>query len=65
MKSVEKTIRLAPFDDSYKEYLRKCEDSDINCLEGAIRSGKTIVNLVDLDNIRTIDDVDTLKHILI
>lgn len=46
MKSVEKTIRLAPFDDSYKEYLRKCEDSDINCLEGAIRSGKTIVNLV-------------------
>lgn len=28
-------------------------------------STKTIVNLVDLDNIRTIDDVDTLKHILI
>lgn len=46
MNKLEKSIRLAPFKDKYKTYLKRCETSKINVLEGAIRSGKTIVNLV-------------------
>lgn len=46
MNNKAKTIRLAPFGDKYKEYIKKSETSEINCLEGAIRSGKTIVNLI-------------------
>lgn len=45
-KNTVKSIRLAPFSNKYKEYVRDCETSEINCLEGAIRSGKTIVNLI-------------------
>lgn len=46
MRNVRKTIRLAPFSNKYVEYVRKSEQCYINVLEGAIRSGKTIVNLV-------------------
>jgi hypothetical protein len=42
----QKSIRIAPFKDKYLDYLNKCESYEINCLEGAIRSGKTIVNLI-------------------
>ena len=46
MNKVRKSIRLAPFKPKYVEYLKKSNTCSINCLEGAIRSGKTIVNLV-------------------
>ena len=46
MRNKAKTIRLAPFSNKYQEYLRRSDESEINCLEGAIRSGKTIVNLI-------------------
>lgn len=45
-KNTVKSIRLAPFSNKYVGYLKSCEYSEINCLEGAIRSGKTIVNLI-------------------
>lgn len=57
MNKVQKTIRLAPFKDKYREYLIKSQTCYINVLEGAIRSGKTIVNLIGfsryLDNHKT------------
>lgn len=46
MNNKAKTIRLAPFSSKYQEYVKKAETCEINCLEGAIRSGKTIVNLI-------------------
>ena len=46
MNKVKKSIRLAPFKPQYVEYIKKSDTSFINVLEGAIRSGKTIVNLI-------------------
>jgi hypothetical protein len=39
------TIRLAPFSEKYISYFEKSKTASINVLEGAIRSGKTILNI--------------------
>lgn len=38
-------IRLAPFSQKYIDYFERSKTSRINVLEGAIRSGKTILNI--------------------
>lgn len=44
------SIRLAPFSNKYVEYFEKSKTARINCLEGAIRSGKTILNICAFTN---------------
>lgn len=44
------TIRLAPFSDKYKQYFERSKTARINVLEGAIRSGKTILNICAFSN---------------
>lgn len=45
MARVKHSIRLAPFSPKYIEYFEKSKTARINVLEGAIRSGKTILNI--------------------
>lgn len=40
-----RSIRLAPFSQKYIDYYERTKTSRINVLEGAIRSGKTILNI--------------------
>lgn len=51
------TIKLAPFSEKYINYFQRSKIARINCLEGAIRSGKTILNICAfsdyLDNHKT------------
>lgn len=42
----KKTINLAPFSVKYIEYFKRSKTSRINVLEGSVRSGKTILNIM-------------------
>lgn len=44
------TIFLAPFSDKYVKYYNDCLTHRVNCLEGSIRSGKTIINIMAFAN---------------
>ena len=41
-----KTISFKPFSSAHKDYIRKCRDCTFNFAEGAVRSGKTISNII-------------------
>lgn len=45
MKKKVQSIRLAPFSKKYRGYYEKTKTCRINCLEGSVRSGKTILNI--------------------
>lgn len=38
-------ITIKPFSDKYREYFYRCFNNTINCLEGAYRAGKTVINI--------------------
>lgn len=40
------TIKFKPFSKAHKEYIGKCADFTFNFAEGAVRSGKTIANVL-------------------
>ena len=50
MSNMVQTIRLAPFSPKYVEYFNRSKTARINVLEGAIRSGKTILNICAFTN---------------
>lgn len=39
------SIRLAPFSEKYIGYFERSKHCRVNCLEGSVRSGKTILNI--------------------
>lgn len=39
-------MQLAPFSERQKEYIRGCQDAVFNIAEGAVRSGKTVCNVI-------------------
>ena len=41
-----KTIQFKPFSAVHKDYIHKCRDHTFNFAEGAVRSGKTIANVL-------------------
>lgn len=46
MKSkLKETIEVVPFNSRYQAYFQLCKYNAINCLEGAYRAGKTLVNI--------------------
>ena len=38
-------ITIKPFSKKYREYFYRCFNNTINCLEGAYRAGKTVINI--------------------
>lgn len=43
-------IILKPFSDRYISYYTKCFNNQINCLEGAYRAGKSVINIYSFAN---------------
>ena len=50
MPSKSQRVRLAPFSQKYIDYFNRSKTSKINCLEGSIRSGKTVLNICSFAN---------------
>lgn len=51
------TMYLSPFSSKYIKYFEDCKHNQVNCLEGAIRSGKTIINIAAF-----VDYIDNCKY---
>lgn len=43
-------IKLKPFSDRYVQYYIRCFSNQINCLEGAYRAGKSVINIYSFAN---------------
>lgn len=43
-------IKLKPFSDRYVQYYIRCFSNQINCLEGAYRAGKSVINICSFAN---------------
>lgn len=43
-------IKLKPFSDRYVQYYIRCLSNQINCLEGAYRAGKSVINIYSFAN---------------
>lgn len=43
-------IKLKRFSDRYLEYYKRCKTNRINCLEGAYRAGKSVINIYSFAN---------------
>ena len=43
-------IKLKRFSDRYLEYYNRCRVNRINCLEGAYRAGKSVINIYSFAN---------------
>lgn len=43
-------VVLKPFSDRYVSYYMRCFDNQINCLEGAYRAGKSVINIYSFAN---------------
>lgn len=43
-------VDIAPFSEKYIEYYLKCFVNRVNCLEGAYRAGKTVINVLSFAN---------------
>lgn len=43
-------IKLKPFSDRYVQYYMRCFSNQINCLEGAYRAGKSVINIYSFAN---------------
>ena len=43
-------VNVAPFGDKYRDYYANCFTHRINCLEGAYRAGKTVINIMSFAN---------------
>lgn len=43
-------LQLKPFSEKYIDYYERCLDSTFNCLEGAYRSGKTMIQVYSFAN---------------
>lgn len=43
-------IVLKPFSDRYISYYKRCFNNQINCLEGAYRAGKSVINIYSFAN---------------
>lgn len=50
MITLKKTIDIKPVSDSYRRYFELCKHNQINCLEGAFRAGKTVINCLAFAN---------------
>ena len=48
--SYSNKLQLSPFSDKYVEYYKNCFKSTINCLEGAYRAGKSVINVYSFAN---------------
>ena len=47
---ISQRIDIKPFGDKYVEYYKRCFKNRINCLEGAYRAGKTVINVYSFAN---------------
>lgn len=43
-------VRICPFSQKYVDYYNKCLTTEINCLEGAYRAGKSVINIFSFAN---------------
>lgn len=43
-------VKLKPFSDRYVQYYIRCFSNQINCLEGAYRAGKSVINIYSFAN---------------
>ena len=43
-------VHLIEPSERYKDYYSKCLDTEINCLEGAYRAGKSVINILSFAN---------------
>lgn len=43
-------IKLKPFSDRYVQYYIRCFSNQVNCLEGAYRAGKSVINIYSFAN---------------
>ena len=48
--SYSNQILLKPFSNRYIEYYKRCFDNQYNCLEGAYRAGKSVINIYSFAN---------------
>lgn len=48
--AAKKGLRLKPFSDKHIAYYKKCFKNRVNCLEGAYRAGKSLINVISFSS---------------
>lgn len=48
--SYSNKIDIKPFSERYVSYYKRCFSNQVNCLEGAYRAGKTVINIYSFAN---------------
>lgn len=43
-------VKLKPFSERYRDYYIRCFSNRVNCLEGAFRAGKSVINIYSFAN---------------
>ena len=46
MITLKRTVKIKPVSAKYKRYFELCRYNQVNCLEGAYRAGKTVINIL-------------------
>lgn len=48
--SYSNKVKLKPFSERYRDYYVRCFSNRVNCLEGAFRAGKSVINIYSFAN---------------
>lgn len=62
MKRVKQDVEIKPFSEKYVDYYNRCFTNRINCLEGAYRAGKSVINILSFAN--NIDHCEDKLHLV-